>query len=210
MSRATCSRHGEVGGVYACEHVKRAVDKRPMPETCVITMTFADDIEDTVEAVLCDGCARHWGLTHGALVPFPDNNGNFPHVTLLCVVCYREACARDGRADRLYAACIEPRDEVPHDVLRKAVEDIVRDRRREVKIRFVESVEVHEMENDKTVWRGAVKVFDLENHRDGKRVYAWSHPIRRGRQFQVFFESPTVNSPAAAVRARIDQHRKGY
>ena len=210
MSRVNCGRHGHAGAIYACEHVRASVDKGPVPEACAITMTFGEDIVDTVESVLCDACARRWELADGAAVPFPDNNGKFPPVALLCIACYRDACARDGRADRLYSVCIEPRDEVPLAVLQEAVENIVGDRRRDVKTRFVESVEVHETEGDETVWQGAVKVFELENHQQAKRAYAWSHPMRRGRRFVVFVESPTISSPVAAVRARLEQHRNGY
>ena len=42
---------------------------------------------------------------------------------------------------------------------------------------YVQSVPIHEEHNGQTVWDGTVAVFDLANHPNAKRAYAWSSPI---------------------------------
>lgn len=70
---------------------------------------------------------------------------------------------------------------------------------------FVQSVPVHETFRDKTVWDGAVSVFDLKDSPSGAtRTYAWSYerPDGRRRFFAVLHTGPIV-SPKDAVRAAI-------
>ena len=44
-----------------------------------------------------------------------------------------------------------------------------------VESRYVESVQVKEMFQGRTVWEGVVEVFDLIGHPNATRLYAWSH-----------------------------------
>jgi hypothetical protein len=78
--------------------------------------------------------------------------------------------------------------------------------------RHVESISVHEAFRGKTVWKGAVEVFDLLGHPKAKRCFAWSHrsgPQDETEQFVTVLELPPVDSARAAVRAAIvSQARK--
>jgi hypothetical protein len=76
-----------------------------------------------------------------------------------------------------------------------------------------ETVPVHEVFREQTVWRGEVEMFDLIGHPKAKRCYAWSHregPNDQGERFVTVLELPPVDSPQSAVKAAIvDQtHRK--
>jgi hypothetical protein len=73
-----------------------------------------------------------------------------------------------------------------------------------------QSVPVHETFEGKTVWEGAVHVFDLTGHPKATRAYAWSSPIEGSakRRFFAVLHQPPVDSPQAAVRAAIvAEHR---
>jgi hypothetical protein len=70
--------------------------------------------------------------------------------------------------------------------------------------RWVESVEVHERLGDVTVWRGSVQVFDLVDHPQAKRAYAWSVATEGGRRkFTAVLELPPVKDARSAVQASI-------
>ena len=76
-----------------------------------------------------------------------------------------------------------------------------------------ESVSVHEIFRDQTVWKGEVKVFDLNGHPKAKRCDGWSHPEGendKGERFVTVLEIPPVESAITAVRASIvaDSKRK--
>ena len=70
----------------------------------------------------------------------------------------------------------------------------------------VESVPVKEMFEGRTVWEGAVEVFDLIGHPTAHRVYAWAHdtenPDRPRRHVTVLHLHP-IKSARDAVRAAI-------
>jgi hypothetical protein len=75
-----------------------------------------------------------------------------------------------------------------------------------------ESVYVHEKLDGQTIWEGQVEVFDLTDHADAGKCYAWSFHEKgmRGnilntesvRLITVLGKRP-VDSPAMAVRAAI-------
>jgi len=70
---------------------------------------------------------------------------------------------------------------------------------------FVQSVPVHESRAGKTVWNGAVQVFDLSGGTsNATRVYAWSHSLADGtrKYFTVLHGGPVTNA-REAVRAAI-------
>lgn len=73
--------------------------------------------------------------------------------------------------------------------------------------RHVETVPVKELFQGQTVWEGDVEVFDLHDHPDAPRVYAWAHETEdadRRRHVTVLHIPPAV-SPETAVRAAIIQ-----
>ena len=71
---------------------------------------------------------------------------------------------------------------------------------------YRETVPVHEIFQDQTVWQGDVEVFDLTDHPTASRAYGWS---RRDdvkdetERFVTVLELPPVTSPTTAVRASI-------
>jgi hypothetical protein len=77
-----------------------------------------------------------------------------------------------------------------------------------VEARHVESVPVKEVFQGKTVWDGAVEVFDLIGHPKAPRVYAWAHDtdnLKQPRRHVTVLHIPPVTSPLLAVRAAIAQ-----
>ena len=75
---------------------------------------------------------------------------------------------------------------------------------------WIEAVPVKETFQGETVWDGVVQVFDLHDHPDTVRCYAWSHGIddTEKRRFVVVLYKGPVASPAAAVRASIVQQTR--
>lgn len=75
---------------------------------------------------------------------------------------------------------------------------------------FRESVSVKEDFQGHTVWEGVVQVFDLTDHLDADKCYAWSSPIEgsRKRKFYAVLHIPPVDSPEKAVRASIIQDHR--
>ena len=71
--------------------------------------------------------------------------------------------------------------------------------------RYVETVHVIEVFEGQTAWEGPVLVFELENHAEAERCYAWSHAIEgsEDRRFVAVLEGGGINSPQAAVRAAV-------
>ena len=71
----------------------------------------------------------------------------------------------------------------------------------------VETVPVKEEFEGQTVWEGAVEVFDLRDHPEALRVYAWTHETEDAdkRRHVTVLHIPPVVSPETAVRAAIIQ-----
>jgi hypothetical protein len=75
-----------------------------------------------------------------------------------------------------------------------------------------ETVTVNEVFMGKTVWQGDVEVFDLTNHPNAKRAYAWSHldgDNDERTRFVAVLEIPPVVSAETAVRVQIVKDHKG-
>jgi hypothetical protein len=71
----------------------------------------------------------------------------------------------------------------------------------------VESVPIKETFQGKTVWEGVVEVFELKNHSQATRLYAWAHKMddpTKTRHITVL-HVPPITSPLLAVRAAIVQ-----
>ena len=66
----------------------------------------------------------------------------------------------------------------------------------------VETVPVKETFQGQTIWEGDVEVFDLADHPDAKRAYAWSHgdPPQHITVLQI----PPATTPLRAVQVAID------
>ena len=72
----------------------------------------------------------------------------------------------------------------------------------------VETVPVKETFQGQTVWEGEVEVFDLHDHPEASRVYAWSHETEdadKPKRHVTVLHIPPVVSPETAVRAAIIQ-----
>jgi hypothetical protein len=70
------------------------------------------------------------------------------------------------------------------------------------RIRLRGCVRVTENFQGKTIWQGAVEIFDLTGHPKAKRAYAWSHRDGDGdsdERFVAVLEIPPVTSPETAV-----------
>ena len=68
------------------------------------------------------------------------------------------------------------------------------------------TVDVHEVFGGKTVWTGAVEVFDLAGHPNARRCYAWSQKAGKDGSYErtiAVLEIPPVESAETAVRAQI-------
>jgi len=69
--------------------------------------------------------------------------------------------------------------------------------------RYVESVPVKETFRGQTVWEGIVEVFDLVEHPEASRCYAWGHHADKQSRYVAVLKLPPVDSPLAAVRASV-------
>ena len=70
----------------------------------------------------------------------------------------------------------------------------------------VETVPVKETFQGQTVWQGDVEVFDLADHPQAKRVYAWSHETDdpdNPRQHITVLQIPPAITPQRAVQVAI-------
>ncbi len=68
---------------------------------------------------------------------------------------------------------------------------------------WVEEQSVHEKFEGKTVWKGAVQVFDLTGH-TAPRCYAWSHATTGDkRKFYAVLHVQPIDGAVSAVRAAI-------
>src|SRR5687768_3978051 len=74
----------------------------------------------------------------------------------------------------------------------------------------VETIEVEEMHQGKTVWQGEVEVFELTGHQRANRCYAWGLPDELGTlQVVTVLEIPPVNSALMAVRVALASGARG-
>lgn len=79
-----------------------------------------------------------------------------------------------------------------------------------VESKHVESVPIKETFQGKTVWEGAVEVFELIGHPQTKRAYAWTHDTndpKKRRHVTILHLGP-ITSPLLAVRAAIIQEQR--
>ena len=70
----------------------------------------------------------------------------------------------------------------------------------------VETVPIREVFNGETVWDGEVEVFDLHDHPETSRVYAWAHDTDDAdcpRRHVTVLHIPPATSPRKAVQASI-------
>jgi len=90
-------------------------------------------------------------------------------------------------------------------ILNKAVYDL-----HGVKATWIESVAIKELFGGKAVWSGVVEVFDIKDHPQATRCYAWSPPIEGStkRRYYAVLHVPPIDSPEKAVRASIVHDRK--
>ena len=89
--------------------------------------------------------------------------------------------------------------EASNDQLKQAVES-----QHGGRATFVQSVPVRETHKGATIWNGTVTVFDLADHPDASRAYAWSYEREDGtRRFFAVLGIPPITGPVEAVRAAI-------
>ncbi len=70
----------------------------------------------------------------------------------------------------------------------------------------VETVPIKETHQGQTVWEGDVEVFDLHDHPQTSRVYAWAHETddaERPRRHVTVLHIPPATSPRKAVQVSI-------
>lgn len=70
---------------------------------------------------------------------------------------------------------------------------------------LIEDVAVIEKFGEKTAWSGMVSVFNLTEHPQADKCYAWSSPIEGStkRRYYAILHIPPIDSPEKAVRASI-------
>lgn len=75
---------------------------------------------------------------------------------------------------------------------------------------FTRSARVGPANRPSSEWDGIVHLFDLKDHPQAKRAYAWSSPIRGGTKPRYFavLHMGGVRSPGEAVRAAIAAVRR--
>lgn len=70
----------------------------------------------------------------------------------------------------------------------------------------VESLPVRESFQGETVWEGTVEIFDLHDHPQASRVYAWTHETDNAdkpRRSVTVLHIPPATSPRKAVQVSI-------
>lgn len=107
----------------------------------------------------------------------------------------RSGLTLDAASTGLYADAMAAVDELKNEI----------EARHGGRATFVRSVPVHHSSQGKTLWNGAVQVFDLAGTVEGaKRAYAWSQGSSDGkRRLFVVIDSGTVTGPREAVRTFI-------
>ena len=75
---------------------------------------------------------------------------------------------------------------------------------------WLQAARVKETFQGEIVWEGLVQVFDLIDHPEATRCYAWSHAggDTERRRFVAVLHKEPVTSPGAAVRAAIVQEAR--
>ena len=75
---------------------------------------------------------------------------------------------------------------------------------------WLQAVRVKETFQGEFVWEGLVQVFQLIDHPEATRCYAWSHAVddSEKRRFVTVLHKEAVNSPGQAVRAAIVQESR--
>ena len=68
---------------------------------------------------------------------------------------------------------------------------------------FVQSVRVHKAPPGRDQWDGMVHIFDMRNHPQARRAFAWAAPIKGGTKPRYFavLQQGKIKSPADAVKA---------
>jgi hypothetical protein len=56
---------------------------------------------------------------------------------------------------------------------------------------------------DKKLWQGDVAIFDIFDHPEAERAYAWSYMANKNTKYVVVLEIPPIDSPETAVQAAI-------
>lgn len=84
------------------------------------------------------------------------------------------------------------------DEIHEAIESI-----HKCRAKYVESVNVTETFEGRTVWEGVVEVFDIIGHPQASRCYAWTFKENGKQRYATVLELPPVTSPITAVRAAI-------
>src|SRR2546421_3911651 len=85
------------------------------------------------------------------------------------------------------------------------LQDVIR-RMHGTEATYVETVPIKEIWEGETVWEGDVEVFDLHDHPETSRVYAWAHETddpERPRRHVTVLHIPPATSPRKAVQASI-------
>ena len=75
-----------------------------------------------------------------------------------------------------------------------------------VEATHVETVPITESHEGQTVWEGEVEVFDLHDHPQTSRVYAWAHETddpANPRRHVTVLHIPPATSPRKAVQLSI-------
>jgi hypothetical protein len=71
---------------------------------------------------------------------------------------------------------------------------------------YVETVPVKEVFQGQTVWEGEVEVFDLSDHPEASRVFAWAYDFEdpdKETQHVTVLQIPPATTPENAVKASI-------
>ena len=70
---------------------------------------------------------------------------------------------------------------------------------------YIETVPVKEVFEGETMWEGKVEVFDLADHPNASRVFAWSYETDDDRPTQhvTVLQIPPATTPENAVRAAL-------
>lgn len=72
--------------------------------------------------------------------------------------------------------------------------------------KHVETVPVKEVFEGETIWEGEVEVFDLDDHPDAGRVFAWAYDYEdteKPTQHVTVLQIPPATTPENAVKAAI-------
>ena len=71
---------------------------------------------------------------------------------------------------------------------------------------FVQEILIHENHAGQATWSGTVHVFNLADHPQTTRAYAWVDRLEDGRQhYFAVLERETITSPRDAVRAVLSR-----